>query len=159
MDDKWMAHMLMNIMNKNQNRKDMSYNHHHSSYSNMPSMPNRMDRLDSLEKMMKNYFQQKNQYEEHDNYKSNYYNQDKYNMYDVAESRKMYRHKRQAVRHSLPNLDLGDRFEAKLQAEKERTNEKIGNMTCILQELYVLDKQNQIDVQAMKREFQLYTFP
>jgi len=159
MDDKWMAHMLMNIMNKNQNRKDMPYNHHHSSYSNMPSMPNRMDRLDSLEKMMKNYFQQKNQYEEHDNYKSNYYNQDKYNMYDVAESRNMYRHKRQAVRHSLPNLDLGDRFEAKLQAEKERTNEKIGNMTCILQELNVLDKENNIDVQAMKNDIQQYTLP
>merc|ERR1719244_1333787 len=152
-----MAHMLMKIMNKNM-KKDMPYNHH-STYTNMPSKPNHMDRLNSLEKMMKNYFQQKNQYEEHNNFKSNYYNQDKYNMYDVAESRDSYRYKRQSGRHSLPNLDLGDRFEAKLQAEKERTNEKIGNLTCILQELNVLDKQNNIDVQAMKREFQQYTFP
>jgi len=153
-DDEWMAHMLMKIMNKNMN-KDMPYSHH-STYSNMPSMPNRMDRLNSLEKMMKNYFQQKNHYEEHNNFKSNYNNQDKYNMYDIKDT---LRYRRQAVRHSLPNLDLGDRFEAKLQAEKDRVTDRIGNMTCILQELNVLDRQNQIDLRAMKRDNEKYTFP
>jgi len=144
-----MAKMLMNIMTKDNMKNDMSYDNHHSSYSNMP---NRMDRLDSMEKMMKNYFQQKKQY-----------GQDKYNnynkMYDVAEARDTYRYKREAVRHSLPNLDLGDRFEAKLQAEKERTTEKIGNMTCILQELNVLDKRNHIDLPAIKKDIEKYNLP
>merc|ERR1740128_1364230 len=162
MDDKWMATMLMNMM-KDSMKNDMYHNNHHSSYSNVPAMPNRMDRLDSMEKMMKNYFQQKRQYGEHNEFKSNFYKQDKYNMYnkmyDVAEARDTYRYKREAVRHTLPNLDLGDRFEAKLQAEKDRTTEKIGNMTCILQELNVLDKQNNIDIKAIKENMTKYKLP
>jgi len=162
MDDKWMATMLMNMM-KDSMKNDMYHNNHHSSYSNVPAMPNRMDRLDSMEKMMKNYFQQKKQYGEHNEFKSNFYKQDKYNMYnkmyDVAEARDTYRYKREAVRHSVPNLDLGDRFEAKLEAEKERTNEKIGNMTCILQELKILDNKNKISVQAIKKDMAKYKLP
>jgi len=160
MDDQWMAKMLMNIMMKNNIKNDMSYDNHHSSYSNMP---NRMDRLDSMEKMMNKYFEQKKQYGEHNAFKSNSNKQDKYNMfnkmYDVAEARDTFRYKRQAVRHSLPNLDLGDRFEAKLQAEKQRTNEKIGNMTCILQELNVLDNNNKISIPAIRKDMAKYTPP
>jgi len=48
---------------------------------------------------------------------------------------------------------------AKLEAEKERTTEKIGNMTCILQELNVLDKQNNIDIKAIKEDMTKYTLP
>jgi len=160
MDDQWMAKMLMNIMMRNNMKNDMSYDNHHSSYSNMP---NRMDRLDSMEKMMNKYFEQKKQYGEHNAFKSNSNKQDKYNMfnkmYDVAEARDTFRYKRQAVRHSLPNLDLGDRFEAKLQAEKQRTNEKIGNMTCILQELNVLDNNNKISIPAIRKDMAKYTPP
>jgi len=143
MDDQWMTQMLMKFMMKNNMKNDMSYDNRHSSYSNMP---NRMDRFDSMEKMMRNFFQQKKQYGEE-------------KVYDVAESRDTYRYKRQAVRHSLPNLDLGDRFVAKLQAEKQRTTEKIGNMTCILKELNVLDKQNNIDIKAIKEDMTKYTLP
>jgi len=163
MDDQWMAKMLMNIMMKNNMKNDMTYNNQHSSYSKMPAMSNSMDRLDSLEKMMRNYFEQKKQYGEHNAFKSNSNKQDKYNMfnkmYDVAEARDTFRYKRQAVRHSVPNLDLGDRFEAKLQAEKQKTTEKIGNMTCILQELNVLDKQNNIDITAIKEDMTKYKLP
>merc|ERR1719483_1066188 len=147
-------------MMKSNIKNDMSYDNHHSSYSNMP---NRMDRLDSMEKMVNKYFEQKKQYGEHNDFKVNFYKQDKYNMfnkmYDVAEARDTFRYKRQAGRHSLPNLDLGDRFEAKLQAEKQRTTEKIGNMTCILQELNVLDKQNNIDITAIKEGMTKYKLP
>merc|ERR1711892_1445736 len=64
MDDQWMSKMLMNIMMKNHMKNDMTYNNQHSSYS-------KMDRLDSLEKMMRNYFEQKKQYGEHNAFKSN----------------------------------------------------------------------------------------
>merc|ERR1711892_140957 len=67
----------------------MTYNNQHSSY-------NQMDRLDSLEKMMRNYFEQKKQYGEHNAFKSNSNKQDKYNMfnkmYDVAEARDTFRY-------------------------------------------------------------------
>merc|ERR1719458_125525 len=36
---------------------------------------------------------------------------------------------------------------------------KIGNMTCVMRELNVLDASNNIDVQAMKRDTQKYTMP
>merc|ERR1712020_261861 len=36
---------------------------------------------------------------------------------------------------------------------------KIGNMTCVMKELNVLDASNNIDVQAMKRDIQKYTMP
>merc|ERR1712032_686445 len=36
---------------------------------------------------------------------------------------------------------------------------KIGNMTCVMRELNVLDASNNIDIQAMKRDTQKYTMP
>ena len=37
------------------------------------------------------------------------------------------------------------------------TEAKIGNMTCVMRELNVLDASNNIDVQAMKRDDQKYS--
>jgi len=159
MDDQWMAKMLMNIMMKNNMKNDI----HHASYSNMPANAQHMDRLNSLEKMMRNYFQQKKQNGHQNEFKANFQNQDKYNMfnkmYDAAEARDTYRYKGQAVRHSIPNLDLGDKFEAKLQAEKERKTDEIGNMTCILQELNIIDSNNEISIPAIKKDMAKYTLP
>merc|ERR1712003_300704 len=79
-----------------------------------------------------------------------------------------YRSKRQASRRQGPrpaarqagdNLDLGDRLVEKLAEQKRHMEEKIGNMTCVMKELNVLDASNNIDVQAMKRDIQKYTMP
>merc|ERR1712088_446881 len=48
------------------------------------------------------------------------------------------------------NLDLGDRLVEKLAEQKHHMEAKIGNMTCVMRELNVLDASNNIDVQAMK---------
>merc|ERR1712156_1102904 len=48
------------------------------------------------------------------------------------------------------NLDLGDRLVEKLAEQKHQMEAKIGNMTCVMRELNVLDASNNIDVQAMK---------
>merc|ERR1712016_117063 len=66
-----------------------------------------------------------------------------------------YRSKRQAT----DNLDLGDRLVEKLAEQKHHMEAKIGNMTCVMKELNVLDASNNIDVQAMKRDIQKYTMP
>merc|ERR1711994_597304 len=57
------------------------------------------------------------------------------------------------------NLDLGDRLVEKLAEQKHHMEAKIGNMTCVMKELNVLDASNNIDVQAMKRDIQKYTMP
>merc|ERR1711936_1261293 len=57
------------------------------------------------------------------------------------------------------NLDLGDRLVEKLAEQKHHMEAKIGNMTCVMRELNVLDASNNIDIQAMKRDTQKYTMP
>merc|ERR1711978_682081 len=57
------------------------------------------------------------------------------------------------------NLDLGDRLVEKLAEQKHHMEAKIGDMTCVMRELNVLDASNNIDVQAMKRDIQKYTMP
>merc|ERR1711884_534370 len=57
------------------------------------------------------------------------------------------------------NLDLGDRLVEKLAEQKHHMEAKIGNMTCVMKELNVLDASNNIDIQAMKRDIQKYTMP
>merc|ERR1712130_777527 len=57
------------------------------------------------------------------------------------------------------NLDLGDRLVEKLAEQKHQGEAKIGNMTCVMRELNVLDASNNIDVQAMKRDIQKYNMP
>merc|ERR1712130_184802 len=57
------------------------------------------------------------------------------------------------------NLDLGDRLVEKLAEQKHQMEAKIGNMTCVMRELNVLDASNNIDVQAMKRDIQKYNMP
>merc|ERR1712156_769219 len=47
----------------------------------------------------------------------------------------------------------------KLAEQKHHMEAKIGNMTCDMKELNVLDASNNIDVQAMKRDIQKYTMP
>merc|ERR1711978_277036 len=66
-----------------------------------------------------------------------------------------YRSKRQAT----DSLDLGDRLVEKLAEQKHHMEAKIGNMTCVMKELNVLDASNNIDIQAMKRDIQKYTMP
>merc|ERR1719219_209111 len=70
-----------------------------------------------------------------------------------------YRSKRQVPRQAIDSLDPGDRLVEKLAEQKHQMEAKIGNMTCVLRELNVLDASNNIDVQAMKRDIQKYTMP
>merc|ERR1719479_186889 len=53
----------------------------------------------------------------------------------------------------------GDSLVEKLAEQKHHMEAKIGNMTCVMRELNVLDASNNIDVQAMKRDIQKYTMP
>merc|ERR1719400_2527677 len=73
------------------------------------------------------------------------------------------RYKRQVykpqARNTEQRLDKGDRLFAKLQEQKREHEEHVGNMTCVLKETKVLNKENKIDVQSLKQYMQQYTLP
>merc|ERR1711890_219861 len=61
---------------------------------------------------------------------------------------------------NLPGfLELGDRLAEKLKETKEHAIAKIGNFTCVMKEMNVLNDQNQIDVRSMKQELEKYNMP
>jgi len=77
-------------------------------------------------------------------------------------SGKNMRYKRQVSEdtNTLPGfLELGDRLADKLKETKEMAIAKIGNFTCVMKELNVLNDQNQIDLRLMKQDLENYNMP
>merc|ERR1711936_1292814 len=95
-------------------------------------------------------------YEQKDNYRSS--SDYKNPMGRMSQFKNMFNSMR-FKRAAGDNLDLGDRLVEKPAEEKHHMEAKIGNMTCVMKELNVLDASNNIDVQAMKRDIQKYTMP
>jgi len=56
-------------------------------------------------------------------------------------------------------LALNDRLKEKIQAVFEEQQARIGNMTCVLKEMNVLNDENEIDVRAMKKDAEQYNLP
>merc|ERR1711990_597581 len=92
----------------------------------------------------------------HNNYRS--YSDYKNPMGRMSQFKNMFNSMR-FKRAAGDNLDLGDRLVEKLAEQKHHMEAKIGNMTCVMRELNVLDASNNIDIQAMKRDSQKYTMP
>jgi len=92
------------------------------------------------------------------NFESNNYKTESY-----APPQARYRYKRQVfnpqARNTEQGLDKGDRLFAKLQEQKRVHEEHVGNMTCVLKETKVLNKENKIDVKSLKQYMQQYTLP
>merc|ERR1711942_344950 len=118
--------------------------------------------MHSMEKMYGNDYKMN----EHDmtkmmkekNFESNNYKTKSY-----APPQARYRYKRQVfnpqARNTEQGLDKGDRLFAKLQEQKRVHEEHVGNMTCVLKETKVLNKENKIDVKSLKQYMQQYTLP
>jgi len=73
------------------------------------------------------------------------------------------RHKRSASTEdaiSLPGtLDLGDRLAEKIEEEQKKMEAKVGNMTCVLREIGILDANNELDFESEKRVLETYDLP
>jgi len=140
---KWMMKMMM----KN---KEHSYDDYHNMDMHKRNNPDHMDdRMDNLEKMIKNAFYNKeNNNMPHNNHKFS-------DMFD-AKHDMMSMFNRRFTREARNSLDLGDRLVEKLYAQKEEMEHKVGNLTCILQEVNVLDSQNEISLPALKKDMQQY---
>ena len=116
--------------------------------------------MHSMEKMYGNNYKMTEQdYNKFDNKDNKNFN------YSPPQAR--YRFKRQASESTKPvdytkpvqGLDKGDRLFAELQEQKKDMEAHVGNMTCVLRETKVLNKENEIDVQSLKKSMEQFTMP
>merc|ERR1711937_722721 len=155
-----MFHMFkfMNMMHQNKNRNNYNqfrpFSQQYDSADNIP-MPMKW----MMKKMMKNAH-----YNKMGNHQSNNHNHQKHGMYDIYDMKNsdmdfsdMF-HSRHS-RAVASNLDLGDRLVEKLKGQQQEMEEKVGNLTCILQEVNVLDNNNEISVASMKQDLEQYNLP
>merc|ERR1711928_90470 len=131
----------MRMMMKMMKMSNMMNDHSSSSYDN--------DMYDMFSEMFDSSSDRM------DNYRSSDYSNQMGRMSHFKNMFNNMRYKRAAG----DSLDLGDRLVEKLAEQKHHMEAKIGNMTCVMKELNVLDASNIIDVQAMKRDIQKYTMP
>merc|ERR1712043_123629 len=163
-----MATMFAKMMHhmKNQNRNTFS------PYSAMSSNSHHGDSKMDTMKMMMQMMKMKNMMRDNDYSSSSYNSDNAFDMFsDMFDQQSNYKsssdYNNQMGRMSQfknmfnsmrfkraagDNLDLGDRLVEKLAEQKHHMEAKIGNMTCVMRELNVLDASNNIDVQAMKRD-------
>merc|ERR1711915_844538 len=150
---KWMMKMMMkNMMHKNMDY-DM-YDNKHIDEMEMRSDP-RKEKLGALMKM----FQMNKQ-----DHQMPLFKYDKHSMFNKYDLRNddmdfgnMFRNRQ--ARAVQNNLDLGDRLVEKLQSQKEEMQEKVGNLSCILQELSYLDNNNKLTIFGMKKDLAQYNLP
>merc|ERR1711902_475281 len=119
------------------------------SYENINDMATMFAKMMHEMRMIMKMMKMSNMMNDHS---SSSHRSDDNDMYDMFNN---MRYKRAAG----DNLDLGDRLVEKLAEQKHHMEAKIGNMTCVMKELNVLDASNNIDIQAMKRDIQKYTMP
>jgi len=116
--------------------------------------------MHSMEKMYGNNYKTSEQ-------DYNKFNNKDHKNFNYAPPQSRYRFKRQASGSTKPvdytkptqGLDKGDRLFAKLQEQKKDMEAHVGNMTCVLRETNVLNKENEIDVKSLKKSMEQYTMP
>merc|ERR1711935_1049783 len=142
---------------QNQHRNDYNqfrpYSQEHDMSDNMPMPMKWMMKM----MLMKNMYQEKNQ-NNFNNMKNSNYNYKKQgmfgNLFEMMDTDMDYGNLFNS-RHSKAldsNSDLGDRLVEKLKGQKQEMEEKVGNLTCILQEVNVLNAKNELSISAMKKE-------
>merc|ERR1712128_388725 len=172
-----MMKMMKDIMNEN------NYSQSSDNYEMMKMMKeffgneknmDMSEMMHSMEKMYGNDYKMTNQdYNKFDMMKmaneKNFDGQD-YKNYNYAPPQARFRFKRQAPGSTKPHqkpdytkpapgLDRGDRLFAKLQEQKREMEARVGNMTCVLRETKVLNKDNEIDIKSLKQSMQQYNLP
>merc|ERR1712183_324808 len=176
-----MMKMMKEVMNKN------NYNDEMDKYKMTKLMKEFFGNEYSMDQyeMMENFFRNKNDMDSFEmmkvmekmygnNYKGNKFNSNDFDMMKNFDHKdyKMpvqprFRFKRQASGNTRPtdltkpaqDLNRGDRLYAKLEEQKKYIESYVGNLTCVLREVNVLNKENEIDVPALKKSLQQYTMP
>merc|ERR1719492_628128 len=132
---------------------ELSLPPYRSSYRFVNTMINKGDNYENINDMYDMFSEMFDSSSDRmDNYRSSDYSNQMGRMSHFKNMFNNMRYKRAAG----DNLDLGDRLVEKLAEQKHHMEAKIGNMTCVMKELNVLDASNNIDIQAMKRDIQKY---
>jgi len=141
--DQYKINKMFNFMKSFRGNQRGNY-HRHSSSNQYDEFMEMMLKTQMME-MMENYMN------------ANSY---KNSNFDIPYSGKfgMLRNKRDAG-DGIKNIELGDRLVAKINSYKESMVAEIGNMTCVLKEIGMLNVENQIDTQLMKQKLAKYTLP
>jgi len=160
--------MMMKMMMKKMMHKNMDmdmYDNQHNDQMQMRSDPME-SRMEKLEALLKNVYQKnKNSNYDHHDMNMKMFRSNKhggmFNKFDMMDSDMgfgglLYRRQARAVQS---NLDLGDRLVEKLQSQKEEMQGRVGNLTCILQELNILDNNNKLSIFSMKKDLAQYNLP
>merc|ERR1712241_1043984 len=129
---------MMKKMMDNKNHHEDSYKDY--DYGNGDNVQGTYKRHDDMSSMYK---------------KMGYQNKIINNMDSMFRSMGQMRFKRQAG----DSLALNDRLKEKLEHMMKEHVEHVSNMTCVLRELNVIDQNNNIDVNAMKRDAEQYKMP
>jgi len=160
--------------NNQQGRNDMNYNTNHQypmnnqgqKYrANMQSNNMQYDQTMNTVSMMKlmREFMEKN-YNQNNGVQRNFRdnnNMDYSELFRSMQGNNM-RYKRQVNEdaNTLPGfLELGDRLAEKLKETQEHAIAEIGNFTCVMKEMNVLNDQNELDVRGMKKDLENYNIP
>jgi len=101
-----------------------------------------------------------------DMYDSNY-NMDNYRSNSDSSMSKFFdMFKRNRVQRSpndegivSPSLDVGDRLVEKLNEQRHEREAKIGNLTCVMKHLGMLNNENELDLPNMREEMKTYEMP
>merc|ERR1711935_176145 len=145
---------------QNQHRNDYNqfrpYSQEHDMSDNMPMPMKWMMKMMTMKSMDQTNF---------NNMKNSNYNYKKQgmfgNLFEMMDTDMDYGNLFNS-RHSKAlgsNSDLGDRLVEKLKGQKQEMEEKVGNLTCILQEVNVLNAKNELSISAMKKDLEQYNLP
>jgi len=157
-------------MNNNQHKNMFDFDNYdkHGSQSsyNVEKMMDAYGSKMNEDKMMENMMMYKMQQMQRSNDESSY-NPFNKNTYRERMAALLQRHKRQVSRSNDPNsavilpesLDVGDRLADKLKDQQHKMEEEIGNMTCVMREMGVLNEKNELDFNSQKRALDQFNLP
>merc|ERR1711935_93243 len=145
---------------QNQHRNDYNqfrpYSQEHDMSDNMHMPMKWMMKMMMMKPMDQNNF---------NNMKNSNYNYEKQgmfgNLFEMMDTDMDYGNMFNS-RHSKAldsNSALGGRLVEKLKGQKQEMKEKVGNLTCILQEVNVLNAKNELSISAMKKDQEQYNLP
>lgn len=172
--DSWMEKMMKQMMMKKMmNKFEMMFNDNDHSDSMAPTKYMMSEMMDSMDdssyngynKNSFNNFDEKAMMESMMKYKmmsndnSRMENGNNYRqkmMEILSRSRRQAGGKKDSAVTLPSTLDIGDRLTEKVKDQQRRTEEKIGNMTCVLRECGMLNDQNELDERVQKAYFKKF---
>jgi len=148
-------HNNMNTMSNGNFNQRHGFNSQYSQYMNNDMVPLSQEYVQKLATEVMKQMQTQNQY----NTRSNNVMGKLFNRQDSFGSNQNFgnnfnnmRFKRQADAGVTNVLDLGDRLRDKIVEAEKHAEQKIGNMTCVMKEMNIINDNHEIDIAAMKQE-------